>query len=64
MMNVAELSNYINQEFYLNQGGLGTLVVIRDAKRSYGNLRFLVEAKQGDGSRIWIDASRVKGVQS
>lgn len=56
---VSQLATLIGQEAMLKQGGLGVRVVIQDAKRVYGCTRFLVTAKDGDGSKIWVDCDRV-----
>lgn len=56
---VSQLASLIGQDGIVNQGGLGTRVKILDAKRVYGCTRFLVTAKDGDGSKIWVDSDRV-----
>lgn len=55
----SQLERLIAQEGMLNLDGLGTRVVISDIKRAYGCTRFLVTAKDGDGSKIWVDSDRV-----
>jgi hypothetical protein len=56
---VSQLACLIGQEAIVKQGGLGVRIIIKDAKRVYGCTRFLVTAKAGDGSEIWIDCDRV-----
>lgn len=58
-MNVKELSKAIDTTALLNEGGLSFPVLIKDAKISYGQPRFLVSPIGGKGE-VWVNQERVK----
>ena len=58
-MSVKELSKAIDRTALLNEGGLEFPVLIKDAKISYGQARYLVAPVGGKGE-VWVNDNRVK----
>jgi len=60
-MSVKELSKAIDTTALLTEGGLSFPVLIKDAKISYGQARFLVSPIGGRGE-VWVNQERVKAI--
>jgi len=60
-MSVKELSKAIDTTALLSEGGLSFPVLIKDAKISYGQARFLVSPIGGKGE-VWVNQERVKAI--
>ena len=61
-MNTSELMKLINREALLRTNELLVKVIIKDAKLSYGNIRYQVTPSSGEGL-VWVDSSRVRLVK-
>lgn len=59
MMNVQELAEWVGRKVMVTFGDLTFCCIVRDAKTSYGNLRFLVAPECGSGE-TWVEAKRCK----
>jgi hypothetical protein len=58
-MSIKELSKAIDTTALLSEGVLSFPVLIKDAKISYGQARFLVSPIGGRGE-VWVNQERVK----
>lgn len=56
--NVADLSTYLGKTGLLRLHGLGFVVAIKDVRRVFGRLDFMVHPIDGQGSD-WVSASSV-----
>jgi hypothetical protein len=58
-MSIKELSKAIDKTALLTEGGLSFPVLIKDAKISYGQARYLISPIGGKGE-VWVNDNRVK----
>jgi hypothetical protein len=58
-MSIKELSKAIDKTALLSEGGLSFPVLIKDAKISYGQPRFLI-TPVGGGGEVWVNDNRIK----
>jgi hypothetical protein len=58
-MSIKELSKAIDKTALLSEGGLSFPVLIKDAKISYGQPRYLITPVGGSGE-VWVNDNRIK----